>query len=181
MNTLTNVWSQRKLAVVPLVFAMILSMSRALTIAFRYSADQNYSLPAWHHARVRRPPTIRTNHVAKLKLSKPSVEVSFVHMNSNVHEYNVIYAGHILCNGRPCQAELDLVSNTTRNENIHRITQTMEDGNFWVQVPLSETMPDHVDWKIMAHNADGRIGEAHGRSILSEDAVVAIDSTVSLK
>ena len=164
-------------------FAMVFVLSRILTLAFRFPSSEFAPIPAHHPAvrhRTRQSVIREIKATLKHKAAVVIEDFNSLHLNSNLHEYNIIFSGQIFCGKQPCAAELDLQSNTPRNEKVHRIVQTMDDGNFWVQVPLTENMQEHIDWKVSAHNADGLSAETHGRDILSEDLIVNVESRLTL-
>ena len=178
--------SQRTLIVLSFALGLVFVLTRILTVMSHFHAAEVAPLLAPVMA-MPKPVAKAIPHPVKAPITHSEavitthpMDINSLHLNTNLKEYNVIFAGHVLCKQGPCQAELDIKMSTVRNENMHRVIPTMEDGNFWVQIPVTENMNEHIDWKITARFEDDRTAEAHGRDILSEDAVVSIDAPITL-
>ena len=79
-------------------------------------------------------------------------------LEPNVRQYNYLFSGQTLCGPQSCPATLEIFVESPRNPDLHRTIETMADGTFWFQVPVTETSQEQVDWKITAHTRDGQDG-----------------------
>lgn len=162
---------------------MLFSLSRILTVALHMSGPfwpAKISPIAHPHFFKTRVPKVSKQYAMPTKVAK-SEPADFIslHLNSNLIEFNMIFAGQVHCGTQPCPADLDLTVNTTRNQDLHRVIHTMDDGNFILQLPVTEGMHEPADWRISATNPAGRIAEAHGRNLL-EDSVISIDVSLNV-
>jgi hypothetical protein len=182
-------WTQRKLLVFSFASAMVFLLSRVLTLALIHfptlqAVPITAQQPAMKVAAKRHANVKRKIHAIRVQLTRKIEakvkDFNSVHLNSNLHDFNIIFSGQVLCGIQPCPAELEITGTTPRNDKIRRVIKTMEDGNYWIQVPVNEVMNEHIDWKVMARNADGLVGETHGRDILSDDSAVSIDAPLTL-
>jgi len=116
-----------------------------------------------------------------VKTASPSVELVALQLESNAREYNYIFSGQTLCGPHSCPSTLELSMQSPRNPDMHRTVETMTDGSFWFQVPVTEISKEQVDWKIVAHTLDGQTADMHGREILTDDPAVLVEANLTLR
>jgi hypothetical protein len=170
--------------------SLMLSVTLAAFIAVLYFQPKMTLLPSpdihvpsspWRAAVRRVNKKVRTLIIKKEVVEKlPPADLMTLHLKSNVHDYNYIFSGQTFCGQQPCAAKVEILVDSSRNPNMHRTIQTMNDGSYWLQVPITETTQEQVDWKILAQSIDGEKADMHGRRILMDDNVVSVEANLNL-
>ncbi len=179
-----NIQSQRKYWAIGLLLSMLLFVLQFHAVRLSNpTPDSVTSTPA---LAVVTP--VARRHKTVLKKSAPGIaktpeaqDFFSLHLKSNLRDYNYILSGRVLCGTTPCPATMDLTLDTSLNPNMRRTFETMNDGTYFLQVPITEVAEEQVDWRVSAHNSDAQMGETHGRHILTEDAVVAVEANLVLR
>lgn len=108
-------------------------------------------------------------------------ELTGARLNRFGRKYTVSMSGRATCKGEPCAASIDLYVETLHNSNLRKSVTATADGFFSVEIRLTETVQEGLDWKMVASAPDLSQLETSGHRILVDEDVVSIESNLAIK
>ncbi len=112
---------------------------------------------------------------------RKSQNLNGLSLNSHVREYTVLFTGRVTCGDAPCSSvSVRLQLETAHNETIEKKVVVAEDGSFHLDVLFKEMPQEHMDFVLIAVNAQSQSADARVRRILTDEAQVTIDTSLVL-